>query len=104
MNVPPPISSAGRAIALFAASLWVGAPAPGAVVFVKTVDQLVGAVNDGAAGDTVEIAPGTYRLPGTLAPKADMTIRGAGEGRLSRSASDAAPARSSSSTSGPSAT
>lgn len=81
MNVLPPLSSAARAIALFAASLWAGAPVLGAIVSVETVDQLVGAVNNGAAGDTVEIAAGTYRLPGTLAPKADMTIRGAGAGR-----------------------
>lgn len=43
-------TAAGRAFALFAASLWVGASAPGAVVSVETVAQLVDAVNNGAAG------------------------------------------------------
>ncbi|MGL5851470.1 MAG: right-handed parallel beta-helix repeat-containing protein, partial [Phycicoccus sp.] len=53
---------------------------------------LVRAVNGGAPGDTVVVAPGNYRLPVALRPKAGMTIRGSGAGRtVLRNASSWAP-------------
>jgi hypothetical protein len=51
-----------------------------AIVAVDTVGELVSAVNNGAANDVVEVAPGTYVLSAPLKPKAGMTIRGAGAG------------------------
>ena len=45
---------------------------------VTTVEALVAAVRDGAAGATVEIGPGTFPLPAPLEPKAGMTLKGAG--------------------------
>lgn len=45
---------------------------------VSTVGQLVAAVNNGSAGDTVMVAAGAYSLTATLSPKARMTIKGAG--------------------------
>lgn len=50
-------------------------------VRVNTTDALVAAVNESAAGTTIEIAPGTYRLSAPLEPKAGMTLRGAGAGQ-----------------------
>ena len=47
-------------------------------VNVNTVAQLLNAVNNGAVGDTVNVAAGTYALTGTLTPKANMTIKGTG--------------------------
>jgi hypothetical protein len=47
---------------------------------VSTVSALVAAVNNGSAGDTIRIAPGTYALTASLTPKAGMTIQGAGIG------------------------
>lgn len=52
-----------------------------AVVTVDTVAELVAAVSNGAAGDTVNIAAGTYELTAKLSPKANMTIQGAGMGQ-----------------------
>jgi hypothetical protein len=51
-----------------------------ATVNVNTVIELVDAVNNGAPGDTVQIAPGTYALSAAqrLTPRDGMTIRGAG--------------------------
>ncbi|MEX2381944.1 MAG: DNRLRE domain-containing protein [Opitutales bacterium] len=51
-----------------------------ATINVSTPSQLVNAVNNGAAGDTVNVAAGTYEVTATLKPKANMTIRGAGAG------------------------
>jgi hypothetical protein len=53
-------------------------PASAAVVEVDTVPELVSAVTNGVAGDTVRIAAGTYALSGPLLPKAGMRIQGAG--------------------------
>ncbi|HYE20285.1 MAG TPA: right-handed parallel beta-helix repeat-containing protein [Tepidisphaeraceae bacterium] len=47
----------------------------------KPVDSaaaLVEAVRDGAPGDSIEIAPGTYQLEAPLEPKSGMTLKGAG--------------------------
>ena len=49
-----------------------------ASVDVSTVSQLTNAVNNGAVGDTITIAAGTYILTAQLTPKAQMTIKGAG--------------------------
>lgn len=48
---------------------------------VSTVAELVAAVNNGAAGALVVVAPGTYELDAPLRPKSGMTIRGAGAGK-----------------------
>ena len=48
---------------------------------VNTVSGLVAAVNNGANGDIVTLAPGTYQLTAPLRPKAGMTIQGAGIGQ-----------------------
>ncbi len=57
------------------------APAcPAATANVSNVTQLVSAINDGSAGDTINIAAGTYLLTASLRPKANMTILGAGIG------------------------
>lgn len=45
---------------------------------VANVDDLVRAVNTGAVGDTVILAPGTYLLTASLVPKAKMVIKGSG--------------------------
>ncbi len=45
---------------------------------VETVEALVAAVRDGADGDTIEVAAGTFELAAPLEPKARMTIKGAG--------------------------
>lgn len=52
-----------------------------ATVSVDTVAELVAAVNNGAANDTVLVAAGTYDLSASLAPKAGMIIQGAGAGQ-----------------------
>jgi len=49
-----------------------------ATVNVSNAEQLLSAVNNGAAGDTINVAAGTYSMTGTLSPKANMTIKGAG--------------------------
>ena len=49
-----------------------------ASVDVSNVSQLTNAVNNGAVGDTINIAAGTYILTAQLTPKAQMTIKGAG--------------------------
>jgi len=58
--------------------LWVSFRAESAVVNVNTVAGLVAAVNNGAAGDTINVAAGTYELTASLTPKANMTLKGAG--------------------------
>ena len=45
---------------------------------VANVADLVNAVNNGAEGDTVEIAAGTFELSAPLEPKSGMTLKGAG--------------------------
>jgi nitrous oxidase accessory protein len=42
------------------------------------VTALLDAVNNGTAGDTIEIAAGTFEIPRSLQPKRGMTIKGAG--------------------------
>ncbi|MEO0531881.1 MAG: hypothetical protein AAF266_15100, partial [Planctomycetota bacterium] len=54
---------------------------PAYAVTVTTTAELVDAVNNGAAGDTVTIAAGTYELAAPLKPKAGMSILGAGAGQ-----------------------
>jgi len=49
-----------------------------ATVPVDSAAKLVAAVREGAEGDTIEIAAGTYELAATLELKAKMTLRGAG--------------------------
>jgi nitrous oxidase accessory protein len=49
-----------------------------ATVNVNTVSELVSTVNNGSAGDTINVAAGTYSLTASLKPKANMTIKGAG--------------------------
>jgi hypothetical protein len=51
-----------------------------AVVNVSTTADLVNAVNNGAAGDVINVAAGTYTLTASLQPKASMTVQGAGAG------------------------
>jgi hypothetical protein len=48
------------------------------VTRVDSAEALVAAVRDGAAGLTIQIAAGTYRLDAPLEPRAGMSIRGAG--------------------------
>lgn len=45
---------------------------------VDTTEALVDAVRDGAEGDTIEVAAGTYALQVPLEPKSGMTLKGAG--------------------------
>ena len=45
---------------------------------VATADALIVAVRDGAEGDTIEIAAGTFELDAPLDLKAKMTLKGAG--------------------------
>ncbi len=45
---------------------------------VTTADALVTAVRDGAEGEMIEIAPGTFELDASLELKAKMTLKGAG--------------------------
>ncbi|MBY0460778.1 MAG: right-handed parallel beta-helix repeat-containing protein [Gemmataceae bacterium] len=47
-------------------------------VTVDTVEGLVKAVRDGAEGDTIEVAAGTYELETPIELKAKMTLKGAG--------------------------
>lgn len=49
-----------------------------AIVNVSTAAQLTTAVNSGLAGDTINVAAGTYLLTASLKPKANMIIQGAG--------------------------
>ena len=49
-----------------------------AAVPVDSAAKLVAAVRDGAEGDSIEIAAGTYELDATLELKAKMTLAGAG--------------------------
>jgi len=66
-----------RTVALFfgffAAPAFASAGQP-----VTTADALVTAVRDGAEGETIEIAPGTFELDAPLDLKAKMTLKGAG--------------------------
>ncbi len=48
---------------------------------ITNVTDLINAVNNGSAGDTVLIAPGVFELPYPLRPKDGMTIKGAGMGK-----------------------
>lgn len=48
---------------------------------ITDVPSLVRAVENGSAGDTVTIGPGTFELTAPLEPKPRMTIRGAGTGQ-----------------------
>jgi len=48
------------------------------IVNVSNVSQLINAVNNGAQGDTISVAAGTYELTASLTPRTGMTIRGAG--------------------------
>lgn len=48
---------------------------------VNTTAELVAAVHDAAAGDTIDIAEGTYQLDASLEPKAGITLKGAGIGK-----------------------
>ena len=57
---------------------FVLASSPAFAVTVDTTAALVAAVRDGAEGDTIEIAAGTYPLEAPLEPKARMTLKGAG--------------------------
>jgi len=45
---------------------------------VRTVNELVAAVSDGAEGSTIEVGSGTFALKAPLEPKSGMTIKGAG--------------------------
>ena len=45
---------------------------------VRTADELVAAVENGAEGDTIRIGSGVFRLERPLSPKSGMTLRGAG--------------------------
>ncbi len=59
---------------------------------VNTVNELVDAVNNGAANDTVQIAAGTFELTAPLRPKPGMKIVGAGAGKtIVKNASSWAP-------------
>lgn len=49
-----------------------------AAVTVTNAVELVKAVRDGAEGETIDIAAGTYELEAALEPKSRMTLRGAG--------------------------
>ena len=63
------------------AILFLVAFAPGfsrAAVAVTNATELVKAVRDGAEGETIDIAAGTYELEAALEPKSRMTLRGAG--------------------------
>ncbi len=62
-------------------ALLLAALVPPAWGQVATVAELVDAVTNGAAGDQVVVAAGTYELTGPLRPKAGMTIVGAGAGQ-----------------------
>lgn len=48
---------------------------------VKTAEDLIKAVNNGAPGDKIELAEGTFELKAPLMPKANMEIKGAGIGK-----------------------
>lgn len=61
-------------------SFSMGGSLSAATVNVNTTSQLVAAVNSGAAGNTVNVAAGTYLLTASLKPKANMVIKGAGIG------------------------
>ncbi len=59
-------------------ALFFTASLPAATVNVSTVSQLMSAVNNGAAGDTINVAAGTYSMTASLTPKNSMIIQGAG--------------------------
>ena len=48
---------------------------------ISTVEGLIKAVTEGKAGDTVELAEGTFELKSALVPKKGMIIKGAGVGK-----------------------
>ncbi|MCM8536079.1 MAG: right-handed parallel beta-helix repeat-containing protein [Lentisphaeraceae bacterium] len=48
---------------------------------VTNADELIKAISQGKAGDTIELAAGTYELKASLKPKAKMQIKGAGVGK-----------------------
>jgi hypothetical protein len=73
-RVPTPLASSCAVETLESRTLL-------AVVNVSNVSQLVNAVNNGAAGDQINVAAGTYTLTAPLAPKAGMIIDGAGAGQ-----------------------
>jgi len=52
--------------------------APSFAVSVSTTEELVRAISDGAEGDSIELAAGTYKLTKPLEPKAGMSLKGAG--------------------------
>ncbi|MEM8866123.1 MAG: hypothetical protein AAGF31_11320, partial [Planctomycetota bacterium] len=54
---------------------------PATAVTVTTTAELVDAINNGAAGDTITLAAGTFELTTPLKPKAGMSIVGAGAGQ-----------------------
>ena len=64
--------------AILTAALVAVSPIAHAGPPVTTTDALVAAVRDGADGDTIEVAAGTYQLAAPLELKAGMTLRGAG--------------------------
>jgi len=67
-----------RAIVAVAMLLMVGVSASVASAQVASVDELVKAVKEAKAGDTVEIAAGTFELSAPLEPQAGVTLKGAG--------------------------
>ena len=72
-------TSAMKSVALLLVACLASATVHAAPV--ATTEALIQAVNQGAAGSTVEIAAGTFFLKAPLEPKAGMTIRGAGIGQ-----------------------
>ncbi|MEM1303842.1 MAG: hypothetical protein AAGG46_03045, partial [Planctomycetota bacterium] len=79
MNTPLAARWARSLIAVVGAQIVAAGPALG--VTVTTTADLVEAVNNGDAGDTVNVAAGTFELLSPLKPKAGMTILGAGAGQ-----------------------
>lgn len=69
-----------KLVPLLALTLEVTAAA-GVAGTISTTAELVDAVRDGAEGDTIEIAAGTYALAAPLEPKAGMSLLGAGMDR-----------------------
>ncbi len=73
MSILKRVSTNVFLLSLLGASFAADANSP-----INTVADLVKAVNDGAEGSTIIIAPGTYALSAPLEPKSGMTITGAG--------------------------